>query len=486
VKLLAKLPDFRAWFARLRQALPSLLASFVLHVLAFLALGLIVFRLAPQAGEVPLVEAVANDSPNAPVEAVDRVDFVDEPLDKPQEKVVDNKDDGKNESGVSLGKLSDVPKLPPIDFQAASLQAAEKVSLSTEPAVHFTSELKGRVGPARSTLLKGGGTGESERSVTLGLRWLARHQQADGAWSFHHGSDDPGTLEKCTTGATGLALLAFLGAGHTHRSEHVRFQSNVAKGLKFLLSQEKHVKEGGDLRGQVVSNEGMYAHAIATLALCEAYGLTQDEKLQAPAQQAVNFIVAAQDPKKGGWRYAPLQPGDTTVTGWQVMALKSAKSCGLKVPTRTLNDAGRFLDSVQTSDGSHYGYDRRGSTPAMTSIGLLCRMYLGWKQTAPPLRRGVQFLSRTGPSIEDIYYDYYATQVLHHWGGAEWRKWNDVLRDHLIESQAKEGDAAGSWKPTGDRGSGAGGRLYQTCLSIMTLEVYYRYLPIYQNESAGR
>ena len=85
---------------------------------------------------------------------------------------------------------------------------------------------------------------------------------------------------------------------------------------------------GGDLRGKVVGNEGMYAHAIATLALCEAYGQTRDSKLKEPAQRAVNFILAAQDPKGGGWRYSPRQPGDTTVTGWQLMSLKSAKTAG--------------------------------------------------------------------------------------------------------------------------------------------------------------
>jgi hypothetical protein len=483
VKIFAKLPDFRVWMSQWREVLPSFIASFVLHVIVLLVLGLIVFRLTPAESEVIPIEAIENDSPNGPVEAIDRVDFVDEPLEKPREKLADNGDT----SGISLGKLAEVGKVPPIDFTPSTLQAAEKVVLNAEPTVHFSSELTGRTGAARSSLLvKGGGTGESERSVTLGLRWLARHQQPEGQWSFHHGSDDPGTLEKCTTGATGLAILAFLGAGHTHRAEHVRFQPNVDQGLKFLIAHEKRSKEGGDLRGEVVSNEGIYAHAIATLALCEAYGLTKDEKLLAPAQQAVNFIVSAQDPKKGGWRYSPREPGDTTVTGWQVMALKSAKSSGLKVPTHTLNDAGRFLDSVQTAGGSRYGYDRAGSSPPMTAIGLLCRMYLGWKQNAPPLRRGVQYLSHTGPSINDIYYDYYATQVLHHWGGTEWKKWNEVLREYLIESQAKEGDALGSWKPTGDRGAGPGGRLYQTCLSIMTLEVYYRYLPIYQRETANR
>ena len=122
----------------------------------------------------------------------------------------------------------------------------------------------------------------------------------------------------------------------------------------------------------------------------------------------------------------------------------------------------------------------------MTAIALLCRMYLGWTRDNPSLQSGVEYLGRTGPSLDDIYYDYYATQVLHHWGGSEWKKWNDVLRDHLVETQVKKGEGAGSWKPTGDRGAGPGGRLYQTCLSVMTLEVYYRYLPLYQKETAGR
>jgi hypothetical protein len=280
--------------------------------------------------------------------------------------------------------------------------------------------------------------------------------------------------------------LAFLGAGHTHRSEQVRYRGTVEKGIRFLQAQIKGEKGNGDLRGQVVANEGMYAQAIATLALCEAYGLTRDTKLKDSAQRAVNFIVNAQDLKGGGWRYAPHDPGDTTVTGWQVMALKSAKNSGLKVPELTLANASRFLDSVQTEGGSRYGYDHPGATPAMTAIGLLCRMYLGWTRNKQPLRNGVEYLIHTGPSTDDIYYDYYASQTLHQWGGAEWKKWNEVFRDRLVETQVKRGDAAGSWKPTGDRGAGAGGRLYQTCLSVMTLEVYYRYLPLYQKDAVKR
>jgi hypothetical protein len=480
--------SFRVRIANWLEVLPSLIASFVLHVGALLVLAFIVLHYSPPPPEVETIEAGVEDATGTP-EAIDSVNFVNELREKPQEQPADEKTAASSDdkSPVSAGKLPDLSSVPPIDYNDSSLQAAKKVELSTEPAVQFTAELTGRSGAVRATLLsKGGGTGESERAVTFALRWLARHQQSDGKWSFHHGGDDPGTLEKCTTGATGLAILSFLGAGYTHRSGPLRFEPNVERGIKFLVSQIKYGKEGGDLRGVVVSNEGMYAHAIATLALCEAYGLTRDEKLHEPAQQAVNFIVSAQDPRKGGWRYSPREPGDTTVTGWQVMALKSARSSGLKVPARTLTAAGKFLDTVQSAGGSRYGYVTPESTPPMTAIGLLCRMYLGWKQNAKPLRSGVMFLSHTGPSLNDIYYDYYATQVLHHWGGPEWKKWNEVVRDHLIESQARDGDAAGSWNPSGDRGAAAGGRLYQTCLSVMTLEVYYRYLPLYQKETAGR
>ena len=68
----------------------------------------------------------------------------------------------------------------------------------------------------------------------------------------------------------------------------------------------------------------MYAQGLATIALCEGYGLSGDKALKEPAQKAIDFIVKAQDPDKGG-AYTPRQDSDTSVTGWQVMALKSGR-----------------------------------------------------------------------------------------------------------------------------------------------------------------
>jgi hypothetical protein len=230
------------------------------------------------------------------------------------------------------------------------------------------------------------------------------------------------------------------------------------------------------------SGGNMYAHGIASIALCEAYAMTQDKGLYAPAQQAVNYICYAQDPVGGGWRYSPRQRGDTSAVGWQIMALKSGHMAYLQIPPVTVQKAFRYLDGVQANSGANYGYTDPGSGAATTAIGLLCRMYLGWKKDNPALQRGVQWLSQKGPS-NNMYYNYYATQVMRHWEGDEWKKWNAKMRDQLVNSQDQKGHEAGSWGGGGDHGATKGGRLYTTSMSTMVLEVYYRHLPIYRKQS---
>ena len=233
----------------------------------------------------------------------------------------------------------------------------------------------------------------------------------------------------------------------------------------------------------------MYAHGQAAIALCEAYALTQDSKLRGPAQLAVDYIVKAQH-SRGGWRYAPGQPGDTSVVGWQLMALRSAQMGYLEVPPEVFERANQFLDQVKTdSVGSTYGY-MPGSAPTftMTAEALLCRQYSGWPPNQPALLRGARGLvTENLPSQRgrqhSIYYWYYATQVMHHLGGDYWEQWNSRMRDLLVETQVKSGREAGSWDPFGPH-SGTGGRLYQTALSICTLEVYYRHMPLYRSTAA--
>jgi hypothetical protein len=155
---------------------------------------------------------------------------------------------------------------------------------------------------------------------------------------------------------------------------------------------------------------------------------------------------------------------------------------GLEVPSRAFLLADKFLDSVETEKGAAYGYLRPGEGPATTSVGLLCRMYLGWNRQRRALMMGVTNLDKLGPSPTNLYYDYYATQVLFHYGSSGWDGWNKKLREYLISTQSKEGHENGSWYFVDSHGD-KGGRLYNTAMAILTLEVYYRYLPLYSNRA---
>ncbi|MBI2479281.1 MAG: terpene cyclase/mutase family protein [Planctomycetia bacterium] len=328
-----------------------------------------------------------------------------------------------------------------------------------------------------------GGTTLTEAAVARGLRWMAMHQEADGHWSLHNFEKSAGCScsgrgsHRSDSAGTSLALLPYLGAGQTHLVG--RYRDEVSRGLRWLPALQR---ENGDLRGNSQGNTGMYAHGQATIVLCEAYMMTGDDTLRDPAQRALNFIVGAQH-DAGGWRYEPKQAGDTSVVGWQVMALQSGRAAKLNVPEETLELAGVFLDSVSSSGGAKYAYmPRQGPTHIMTAEGLLCRMYLGWKLDMPGIEQGIRFLAAQHLPNErdpDIYYWYYGTQAFHHHGGAEWEMWNLKMREILIETQERRGHEAGSWDPRGPHAS-AGGRLYMTALATCSLEVYYRHLPIFR------
>lgn len=288
-----------------------------------------------------------------------------------------------------------------------------------------------------------------------------------------------------------MALLPFLGAGQTHTEG--TYKDVVRRGLYFLTTQMRIKNEGGRQAGDLSQAGGnMYAHGLSAIVLCEAYAMTQDRTLLGPAQLALNHIVYAQDPIGGGWRYAPRQPGDTSVVGWQLMALKSGHMAYLAVPPATVQGAIKFLDSVQADGGARYGYTGPGQGAATTAVGLLCRMYLGWKQDHPALKRGIEYLSRSGPHPTNMYYNYYATQVMRQYCGEPgspdhelWEKWNVKMRDQLVNSQEKNGHAKGSWFFPEGHSAERGGRVYSTSMATMTLEVYYRYMPIYGQQATA-
>ncbi len=339
----------------------------------------------------------------------------------------------------------------------------------------------------RKVLLeKFGGSVGSESAVGLALDWLAQRQRRDGSWDFSDVGPctSPGRIQN-PIGGTAYALLPFLAAGNTHRTGPYKRQ--VTAGLEYLMTVGVVVPAGYDLRGVINKrdtdeepNYAYYVHGAATMALCEAYGMTKDRKLKPACEGAVQFLLNSQDPRGGGWRYVPQQPGSTSCTAIQLMALKAGEKAGLRIPETTWRGVSYYLDSVQVDREGRYGYEveKKAYDGSVTAMALLSRMYLGWGRDDGDLRKGVEILDRKGP-YDNFYYNYFGTQVMKNWGGEEWVRWNGRLRDDLVAWQEKDGDAKGSWAPR-DRSeySVAGGRLLTTCLATLTLEVYYRYQPL--------
>ena len=350
------------------------------------------------------------------------------------------------------------------------------------------SGMAGRSGATREKMLQeGGGNTKSEAAVAAGLKWIVRHQALDGHWGFHdfhvHGKCNcSGPGGNHDVAGTTMGLLPLLGAGETHKGtgkNHI-YSKNVERALKWLVS--KQGAEGG------FSGNG-YEHGMATLAICEAYGVTADPWLKGPAQRAVQRCVTWQRPN-GGFRYQhpPANDSDLSVVGWFVQAVKSGSMAGLQVPNSTYAGINQYLDTVSVPSGDGYGYTGPQPTPTMTAVGLLSRQYMGWGPRNPGLAKGVENLQKVPPkAIKNMYYYYYATQVVHHFGGEAWDKWNPDMRDWLIETQDQgldpdHKDQKGSWSAAGDAWGGQLGRLGYTGLAVLTLEVYYRYLPLYRRE----
>ncbi len=361
---------------------------------------------------------------------------------------------------------------------------------------------------------RGGGTAGSEAAVANGLDWLFRHQNGNGCWSpadYHENCDANAGCGKGKPGykwmdpaCTGLGLMCFLGSGYT--GEQTRYRGTVNRAIGYFL---KHQKPDGSYMRYTVDRV-MYNHAIATLAMSEAYAMTRRSDVRKSVEKAIAFIARSQN-DDGGWRYNALKypRSDTSVTGWVVMAVKSAKLGGIQVADELFDGAKRWLDYATHPESGVVGYTNPGNcigpsypieignmtveiSPGTTAVGMLCRQFMGTPRSDPSMRKAAVILQKCPPRFGDpqtanLYYYYYAMLALYQYGGKPWDEWNPKVRDPLVRTQETQGCARGSWRPSfywAQHGDSGPGRIYATAMAILTLEVYYRYLPIYKSDES--
>lgn len=331
-----------------------------------------------------------------------------------------------------------------------------------------------------------GATAASESAVEAALAWLAQHQRLNGSWSFDLRADPCrgrcrhscvlGDAAAPTTAGTGLALLAFLGAGYTHHEG--KYAETVRRGIYYLREEARPAQFGRDLQAG-----SMYGHGIAALALTEVLNIDrlrerEDEDIRNLVEDVLLFTMVAQHPA-GGWRYVPGSPGDMTVSGWQILSLVSGRHAGLPLRSNTLPDARRFVRSLAAQDSYQFGYISTEPEPTTTAIGLAMLLYLSESPFQTPFQQAMWAMVERGPKFTDVYHDYYAALALHNVRHEGWDQWHVPLREHLIRTQATEGHEKGSWHFKDLHGD-VGGRLYTTAMAALILEVYYRHLPLYQ------
>jgi hypothetical protein len=491
--------------------------SILVHVVMLVLFWNVVFA-APDDSDMHVISSVLSD---ADLEAEEEGPLVE--IDVTDEATESTDDTSQMENMLAVTQLADVdlsPETLKIDLDTGAGEPASADAAQGGGMTESGSATKGALGARSNAIAMYGGTPSSEAAVEASLDWLGRHQAADGGWGFNHsltpGCDCPnaGTSEG-RSGATGVALLTYFGAGYTF-ADGPRAPA-IRKGLEFLLRSINVNEAGyGDLKGGDTGNGGIYQHGLGAAALCEALAVNRvlmrmirEDKtvrfidpsghevkykdlsqlggvLQNACQLALNYLVYHQDAKSGGWGYQPKSRGDTSILGWQVMAMVSGRSENLQIPSSSWQGIANYLKGV--SAGSGYAYSA-GQPPkkSTTAIGLLCKMYTGGKRSDPRLASNVTYLSGLGPSRGEMYYNYYATQAMFAWGDEKgdsgkklWTQWNDKMRDGLVATQSKGGHEQGSWVGTGH---GQGGRHFWTCLAAMTLEIYYRKLPVYQRLS---
>ncbi|HEX5051665.1 MAG TPA: prenyltransferase/squalene oxidase repeat-containing protein [Planctomycetota bacterium] len=330
--------------------------------------------------------------------------------------------------------------------------------------------------------------------VDRAIDWLVRHQDEDGKWDadgfMKHDvegdvCDGPGNAVH-DVGVTGLAALALLADGNTLRAgPHMQ---SLRRAIIWLKAQQ----QDNGLFGAPASHDFIYDHAIATYAVCEAFGLSKYKALQVVAQNGINYLEGHRNPYSV-WRYQPRDnDNDSSVTAWCLLACAAGDGFGLQVNKTALDLGAVWFDQVTDPTG-RAGYSKQGELSsrqpgdharrfppengeAITAAALLCRHVLGQSPgTKPIMKASANLLSAKPPIWQpdagtiDEYYWYFAARALQRSGGRIWTDWSRRLGVALASSQRVDGTRAGSWDPIGVWGE-AGGRVYSTAMLVMAAQ----------------
>jgi hypothetical protein len=306
-----------------------------------------------------------------------------------------------------------------------------------------------------------------DQAVERALEYLQRTQQSNGAWIGEGNQRSPAI--------TGLAIMAFLSAGHVPGEG--KYGETVAKGVDWVL-QQQHAN------GLIAptGHQEMYHHGICTLMLAEVAGMTdakQAEEIRRKLVKAVQVILVAQragGQHRGGWRYTVAgNDGDISVTGWQIMALRAAKNLGCDVPAERIQMAVDYIKRCQdpASGGFRYQPGAHLTIPC-TGTSILALEICGKEyHRAPELLKAGSYLLRNPPQWGQAYFPYsiyYCSQAAFQLGGQYWESFRSKLHEVLLRNQS----ANGAWQ------EGHLGPIYPTAMGVLALTVEYRYLPIYQ------
>ena len=348
-------------------------------------------------------------------------------------------------------------------------------------------------GSRRQIVARGGGSKATESAVDLGLRWLSKHQAVDGSW-------DTAALngaESERQDATALALLAFLGAGHTETVGH--YKPTVLKAVQWLQARQNTDGFVGPsdtvIKGDLASYRRTASHALATMALCEAGGMANQQATKESAQRALNWLVE-QRPLVGLRQRLADAKGknaqDILGVFWCVSALKCGKVASLKVKQGAFEEAILFLEEteVKGDDGTGHRFQFFGKDPKTagmmdTACGLACRQFLGYRKER--LYPGMAWMAEQPKALPewgkdgadfDWHYTYLTNLTMFQTGGDSWRTWNDNLKGIMSAHQSREEKNKGMWAPVGTLKGRS--KVISTALGTLYLEVYYRYLPMYR------